>query len=1060
MNEHDGTADLQARLGAIAQMLKRSQHDPRILEELAEMEKRLVGCSARTGIASIPIDVAAQITRAGAAWGALGNALNALGQREAALRAAQQACRHFALGAEHSVHARNLYPTSLYNLGTIFSKMGRPIEALQANQEAVKLLRELKLVKPEALAASVSNLGNRLSTLGRHTEALSANLEAVDLYYGLHKVSSKAFAFDLAVSLYNLANRFYALDRFAEAVPVIVKALELYSELHRVSPETCVPELAKSLILLGSILRVTGSDVDGLRATQAAVAIVRKLSQASSEAFAPDLATSLLHLTASLSAMGCRDKAVKSIQEAVELYRRLHQASPEAFMPDLATSLTLLAVCVSHTGDETAALAYRSQACRLLASQPVMDPGQWAHQLSTTVPYLHAPSDLREVHLAVLERIADLRRSTIFDISASTGLLDLQATLVADLWVKLGPAYLEDPPLLDDAFPILVSALQSPDLSRWLALQHQDSVEVQAVRTAELALREVREQYDALLRRQRGGSDGGAGLGPSSPGQRSEPPAGNPLAALQPAIDQVRQQEAQARTVLQAAVDTLIKIDPAFAAAYELPGLETLQAMLRDLHAASATHRADPVAPAALLCMLQLPPHGDLPARLVGILLHSEHAHVQAIDFDGLLELADRYQAYAPLGQRAGAVVRDLGETARALRPTSVVVTAGITTVTPTDTYDGLLEALRRLWWAPLHGALEARGGAALGSLHVASHGLSHHLPFAAAAEAERANNLQLCQWPGLPYLRAAYGLRTREPKPVATGPWQIGHAAEWDGDVPLPMVAVESQLLCALLQGHAPVQRVHSVAELVPNARGLVLCGHGTTARDVDSAVRMADGSLSTRDVIARKLAPALVLLPVCHAGETADDHGGNALGLSAGFLLAGARVVIGSTKAVPDTLMPWFSTLVVWYAGRHGQTLHDAACRARREFAQGRFPDDFRQWMRQHLGAALAPLQPGGQEAPGLARMRARYAQMKARAEPAPPDALQRTIDAWPWDGAEQDALPLGGTSNPSALHQASQEMASQVLLTHQATREDRLAIEQQMREMAGFIVVFGLG
>ena len=72
---------------------------------------------------------------------------------------------------------------SLNNLANWLSALGRREEALEAAEEAVRLRRVLAAARPDAftpdLAMSLNNVANRLSDLGRREEALEAAKEAV-----------------------------------------------------------------------------------------------------------------------------------------------------------------------------------------------------------------------------------------------------------------------------------------------------------------------------------------------------------------------------------------------------------------------------------------------------------------------------------------------------------------------------------------------------------------------------------------------------------------------------------------------------------------------------------------------------------------------------------------------------------------------------------------------------------------------------------------------------------------------------------------------------------------
>ncbi len=82
--------------------------------------------------------------------------------------------------------------------GLALSALGRREEALRATQEAVGIYRRLAQENPQAflpdLAMSLNNLGNRLSALGRREEALAACEEAVRTLLPFFQAFPAAFA--------------------------------------------------------------------------------------------------------------------------------------------------------------------------------------------------------------------------------------------------------------------------------------------------------------------------------------------------------------------------------------------------------------------------------------------------------------------------------------------------------------------------------------------------------------------------------------------------------------------------------------------------------------------------------------------------------------------------------------------------------------------------------------------------------------------------------------------------------------------------------------------------
>jgi tetratricopeptide (TPR) repeat protein len=313
------------------------------------------------------------------ALGMWGFALSALGRREEALKATQEAVEIYRRLADRQPDA--FLPdlaASLHNLGKVLSALGRRAEALQAAQEAVEIRRRLAAQHPDAflpdLARSLNNLGAMLSEMGRRAEALQATQEAVDLYRRLAQQNPDAFLPDLAVSLNNLGADLSALGRRAEALEATQEAVEHYRRLAAQHPDAFLPYLAISLHNLGAMLSEMGRRAEALEATQEAVDLYRRLAAQHPDAFLPDLAASLNNLGLWLSEMGRRAEALEATQEAVEIRRRLAQQHPDAFLPDLAASLHNLGAMLSEMGRRAEALQATQEAVdlyrRLAAQHP------------------------------------------------------------------------------------------------------------------------------------------------------------------------------------------------------------------------------------------------------------------------------------------------------------------------------------------------------------------------------------------------------------------------------------------------------------------------------------------------------------------------------------------------------------------------------------------------------------------------------------------------------------------------------------------------------------------
>ncbi len=183
----------------------------------------------------------------------------------------------------------------LNNLGAALGALGRREEALKAAQEAVEVYRRLAQANPQAfepnLAASLNNLANILAGLGRRGEALEAAQEAVEVYRRLAQANPQAFEPDLAGSLNNLSVFLADLGRREEALKAAQEAVVIRRRLAQANPQAFEPDLARSLGTLGWVL------LDSDRAREAAEAFSKGVqhlllhARALPQAFGPPLKT-------------------------------------------------------------------------------------------------------------------------------------------------------------------------------------------------------------------------------------------------------------------------------------------------------------------------------------------------------------------------------------------------------------------------------------------------------------------------------------------------------------------------------------------------------------------------------------------------------------------------------------------------------------------------------------------------------------------------------------------------------------------------------------------------
>ena len=140
--------------------------------------------------------------------------------------------------AQPRVYGR-LLAGSLGNLGNHLGALGLRDEALEAEQEAAEICRQLAAGPGDiadhdhGLANALCNLGTRLRDVGRHDESLTATQQAVPILRRLAEADSATFDPDLARALSNLAVQLAAVGRAPESLTPLQEALEIRRRLSR-----------------------------------------------------------------------------------------------------------------------------------------------------------------------------------------------------------------------------------------------------------------------------------------------------------------------------------------------------------------------------------------------------------------------------------------------------------------------------------------------------------------------------------------------------------------------------------------------------------------------------------------------------------------------------------------------------------------------------------------------------------------------------------------------------------------------------------------------------------
>lgn len=136
---------------------------------------------------------------------------------------------------------------------------------------------------------------------------------------------------------------------------------------------------------------------------------------------------------------------------------------------------------------------------------------------------------------------------------------------------------------------------------------------------------------------------------------------------------------------------------------------------------------------------------------------------------------------------------------------------------------------------------------------------------------------------------------------------WRALVIAHTDGGR-LPAVLDEAHAVATLLPGTTCyIEDAATRAALIaaaPGHRVLHLAAHGEARLDnpVFAHLKLADGQLSTMDIFNLQLQGALVTLSACETGRSVVTGGDELIGLSRGFLYAGAATLVQSLWRVED--------------------------------------------------------------------------------------------------------------------------------------------------------------
>ncbi|HJZ71678.1 MAG TPA: CHAT domain-containing tetratricopeptide repeat protein [Vicinamibacterales bacterium] len=213
-----------------------------------------------------------------------------------------------------------------------------------------------------------------------------------------------------------------------------------------------------------------------------------------------------------------------------------------------------------------------------------------------------------------------------------------------------------------------------------------------------------------------------------------------------------------------------------------------------------------------------------------------------------------------------------------------------------TDATTSHLERLHRLLIAPVRPLLTGR------HLVVIPHGVLHYVPFHALQE----DGVALIDQFAMSYAPSArvHYLCSKRPRAALDRSLVLGV-----GDTLAPLISREVKHVASVLPNvqvglAADATSAHLRSEAAARSRVVHIATHGFFRREQPmlSAIRLSDGDLTVADVYRLRLSADLVTLSGCGTGLNVVSGGDELVGLTRGFLHAGARAVMVSLWDVHD--------------------------------------------------------------------------------------------------------------------------------------------------------------
>jgi tetratricopeptide (TPR) repeat protein len=265
---------------------------------------------------------------------------------------------------------------ALVNLGIHYYNANLPIEAVQAQKDALVLIQEMETKWPgkyhghlerlsNALVTALNNQGSRMEQAGLQAEALASHEEALAIARQLFALNPGQYVSSLSAELAQHALRLSEVNRSADALLLSDESIAFVRDAFKVDPNPCREDLAKKLGNHGVIAAGAGCWDVAIKVDEESLQHFRYLFTQEPDTYRPYVITALRNMGLHLRQAQQPTAALGLTEEVITLLRTSYTVEPEEYRDGLKSALSQLAETLDDLGRQTEAFETSQEALSL-----------------------------------------------------------------------------------------------------------------------------------------------------------------------------------------------------------------------------------------------------------------------------------------------------------------------------------------------------------------------------------------------------------------------------------------------------------------------------------------------------------------------------------------------------------------------------------------------------------------------------------------------------------------------------------------------------------------------